>query len=93
MTHIITQISYPLQSTEYCQAAYGGDYRDGMICAGLESGGVGWCNGDMGAPLMCEADSLTGLSSWGQGCGVAGYPDIFTNTLYFSQWIIQHLDR
>ena len=89
------QVSYPLQSEENCRAAYGEDYGEGMVCAGLESGGVGWCNGDRGAPLVCpdrEGESLTGLSSWGYGCGLQGYPDVFTSTPYFRHWIGDNIE-
>jgi len=91
----MVKISYPLQSAEYCQAAYGFDFADSMVCAGLEAGGVGWCNGDRGAPLMCQTgrSALSGLSAWGYGCAQPGYPDVFTSTLYFLQWIHQNWDN
>ena len=57
------------------------------------SGGVGWCNGDSGAPLMCGGDVLSGLSSWGYGCGQPGLPDVFTKTLYFNQWIEGNIEE
>ena len=48
----ILQIEYPVAD---CQCdAYGDLIGPGMMCAGLEQGGVGICNSPMGTPLYCE---------------------------------------
>ena len=44
--------------------------------------------GDSGGPLVCQIGSekyLTGISSWGLGCG--GYAGIYTNVGEYSHWI------
>ena len=60
-------------------------------CAGNEKGGVDACQGDSGSPLLCRnADNkwtLSGVVSWGVGCGEAMLPGIYTNVYYFHDWI------
>ena len=41
---------------------------------------------------MCGGASIAGLSSWGYGCGEPGYPDVFTKTLYFKDWIEYNIE-
>ena len=44
--------------------------------------------GDSGGPLVCQIGSkkyLTGISSWGLGCG--GYAGIYTNVGEYTHWI------
>ena len=50
------QIEYPVAD---CQCdAYGDLIGPGMMCAGLEQGGVGICNSPMGTPLYCQGKVL-----------------------------------
>ncbi|MET9778149.1 serine protease [Streptomyces sp. NPDC006367] len=65
-----------------CERAYpgGGDGRylaDSMLCAGEETGGRDACQGDSGGPLVAQG-RLIGLVSWGDGCGRAGSPGVYT---------------
>ena len=92
-----------------CQCdAYGDLIGPGMMCAGLEQGGVGICNSPMGTPLYCQGKvfskqasakddvsfmfKLAGLSSWGIGCALPHTPDVFTNAAHYRDWIISHID-
>lgn len=65
----------------------------GMICAGnIEQGGVDSCAGDSGGPLVYkenpESDPVQiGVVSWGDGCGRAGYPGVYTDTQAYLDWI------
>ncbi|CAF0704352.1 unnamed protein product [Brachionus calyciflorus] len=73
------------------------DYEIDMetqICAGTIEGGKDTCQGDSGGPLYTLNDVngkkkyiLSGLTSFGIGCGKKLYPGIYTNTRYFLDWI------
>ena len=81
------QITLPIVSDEDCRVGYGVDLiADSMICAGLDQGGKDACQGDSGGPLSCGAE-LSGLISWGYGCGEPQYPGVYTQTSYFVTWI------
>merc|ERR1712071_592617 len=61
------------------------------FCAGGESGNDA-CQGDGGGPLVCEDDGyyeLSGLVSWGFGCGRAQVPGVYVKVSSFISWINQ----
>ncbi|KAG7386619.1 hypothetical protein PHYBOEH_008619 [Phytophthora boehmeriae] len=65
---------------------------DTEVCAG-GAPGKDSCMGDQGSPLILEKtagdadDVLVGLSSWGSGCGEAGYPSVYSRVSTALPWI------
>ena len=94
---VLMKVDVTIFSPEDCFLAYDGvGLTGGMLCAGDLEGGKGFCQGDSGSPLMCPSDhgdflQLTGIASWGYGCGQPGYPGVYTDTSYFIPWIIDNM--
>ncbi|MFI1397174.1 serine protease [Streptomyces sp. NPDC020681] len=70
-----------------CGLAYpgglGGRYvASTMLCAGDPQGGHDACQGDSGGPLVARG-RLVGLVSWGNGCGQADSPGVYTRISAF----------
>ncbi|XP_060809287.1 phenoloxidase-activating factor 2 [Amyelois transitella] len=61
-----------------------------FVCAGGEEG-KDTCQGDGGAPLACpiggDRYKLSGLVSWGIGCGGKDVPAVYANVPAFRQWV------
>jgi len=61
-----------------------------MICATVAGGGKGSCQGDSGGPLMVNTNlgwQQIGIVSWGIGCAADGFPDVYTRTAVFVDWV------
>ncbi|KAF2895591.1 hypothetical protein ILUMI_10586, partial [Ignelater luminosus] len=70
---------------------------NGQICAG-GSEGKDACRGDSGGPLMLierepmkENYVAVGLVSFGFGCGIEGYPGVYTRVSSYVQWITDNI--
>ena len=68
------------------------------MCGGLpDIDGNGWtdagtdsCQGDSGGPLICNVNGryqLTGIVSWGSGCGREGFPGVYGRVHTYLDWI------
>ena len=65
-------------------------------CWGRLDGGVDTCSGDSGGPLVCISSgtwTVTGITSWGFGCGQKQSPGVYTNVAKFNRWISNTIDR
>jgi len=85
---VLHHVNVPFVSDSDCRIGYPGAISDDMICAG--EAGLDSCQGDSGGPLTCNVDNTTwlcGVVSWGRGCAQAGYPGVYTEVSYFSEWV------
>ncbi|XP_049311325.1 anionic trypsin-2-like [Bactrocera dorsalis] len=72
--------------TEICKASYI-HFGFGMMCARDETDfEKDSCTGDSGGPLICNG-SLTGIVSFGFGCGVPYRVSYYTNVTSYLDWI------
>ena len=67
-----------------------------MFCAAAF--GKDACFGDSGGPLIArgrnpESDVLLGIVSWGNGCGIANFPGIYSRVSTYNAWIQDKLCR
>ena len=70
--------------------AYNGDVTVNMFCAGKTDGSKDACQGDSGGPLLATGNGDTiqiGIVSWGDDCGVAGFPGVYTKVINYINWI------
>ena len=60
-----------------------------FLCAGGEEGKDA-CKGDGGGGLACEVAGqwvLSGVVSWGLGCGQEGVPGVYVEVEKYTHWI------
>ncbi|KAJ6668614.1 hypothetical protein lerEdw1_012096 [Lerista edwardsae] len=87
---VLQKVNIPLISNTECQLLYQ-QHRisDKMLCAGYRAGGMDACKGDSGGPLACKHEDtwyLVGITSWGEGCGQALKPGVYSKVMMFSDW-------
>ncbi|XP_051176615.1 trypsin-1-like [Leptopilina boulardi] len=87
-------VTVPKVNTANCKAIYKKGsitLKEGEICYGYHKGQVtrDKCQGDSGGPLVNSDRVELGLVSWGVECGTKGYPGVYTDVLYFRDWIRQ----
>ncbi|KAL7858925.1 hypothetical protein SRHO_G00140720 [Serrasalmus rhombeus] len=79
--------------TGNCEDHYKDRFLDGMECAGDSDS----CYGESGGPLVCkDASGLSyvwGIVSWGEKCGEAGSPGVYTKVAHYFEWIRFHTGR
>jgi len=86
----LRDVVVPAVSIANCEAVYQSRfYPQSMICAGGEEGKDS-CQGDSGGPLVQRNGMnhiLTGVVSWGDGCGRSGVPGIYSKLSSAIGWI------
>ncbi|XP_076155016.1 neurotrypsin [Alosa pseudoharengus] len=90
----LQQAWVPLLPGWQCKKRYGDRYTShSMLCAGTLSDRhrADSCQGDSGGPLVCQTDGdrwvLTGVISWGHGCGDPSSPGVYARVSRFLPWI------
>ncbi|XP_030803327.1 complement factor I isoform X3 [Camarhynchus parvulus] len=80
-----------------CSELYPGRFFKKMACAGTYDGSTDSCKGDSGGPLVCfDAEDVAyvwGIVSWGENCGEAGHPGVYTQVASYYDWISHHVSR
>lgn len=67
-----------------------------MICGGTLAATPSVCTGNLGGGLFCPVSNtweLTGVLSFGIGCGAINNPGVYTQVRFFEAWINQQLTR
>ncbi|XP_039499991.1 putative trypsin-6 isoform X3 [Drosophila santomea] len=62
----------------------------GMLCAhNKDNSDVDSCQGDSGGPLICD-NMVTGIVSFGMGCGEPNSAGVYTDVYHFRDWITEN---
>ncbi len=87
-SNYLRSVDVPVVGDADCKADY--DVYDSrtMVCAGYPEGGKDACQGDSGGPLVV-GDTLIGIVSFGDGCGKAGKPGVYTRVSAFTDDITE----
>ncbi|KAE8578202.1 hypothetical protein XENTR_v10023398 [Xenopus tropicalis] len=98
----LQEVAVPLIDANKCNTLYQTPNSDGtssisvhsdMICAGFINGGKDSCQGDSGGPLVCSTSGqwfLAGVVSFGDGCGQAYRPGVYTLMPSYTDWIVSY---
>nr|XP_027808174.1 transmembrane protease serine 9 [Marmota flaviventris] len=97
MARQLQKAAVQLLSEQTCRRFYPVQISSRMLCAGFPQGGVDSCSGDAGGPLACREPSgrwvLTGVTSWGYGCGRPHFPGVYTRVAAVRGWIGQNIEE
>uniref|UniRef100_A0A8C2H582 trypsin n=1 Tax=Cyprinus carpio TaxID=7962 RepID=A0A8C2H582_CYPCA len=95
---VIIKAWVPLLPSWQCKKRYGERFTShDMLCAGSMTSDLrkhaDSCQGDSGGPLVCQGEAgrwvLTGVISWGHGCGDPSYPGVYSRVSRYLSWIEQ----
>ncbi|XP_049922520.1 serine protease 27-like [Epinephelus moara] len=86
---ILQEVNLSVVGNNECQCTHR-HLTDNMICAGFTAGGRDACQGDSGGALVTKNDSVWiqfGVVSFGEGCGEAMTPGVYTRVSGYQDWI------
>jgi secreted trypsin-like serine protease len=66
-----------------------------MVCAGTGARGTGTCQGDSGGPIIINREAIdyvAGLTSFGSGCALEGFYDVYSRVPAFLVQINEALE-
>lgn len=87
---VLMEAQIKIISQQRCLEAHQVGIDEGMMCAGVEEGGIDACQGDSGGPLVCDFNRIwhvEGVVSWGDGCGDQGLFGVYAKVREFMPWI------
>ena len=87
---VLMEAQIKIISHQRCIQAHQVGIDKGMMCAGVEEGGIDACQGDSGGPLVCDFNRIwyvEGVVSWGDGCGDQGLFGVYAKVREFMPWI------
>lgn len=89
---MLLEAEVPLVSRELCNTPeiYNGIIHERALCAGSAEGGVGPCQFDSGGPLACQENGLwylSGVVSWGVGCGEPNKFGVYSDMSVLTDWV------
>ena len=89
---MLQEAQVPLVSRELCNnpEIYNGLIHERALCAGSAEGGVGPCQFDSGGPLACQESGLwylSGVVSWGVGCGKPNKLGVYSDMSVLMDWV------
>ncbi|NWX12220.1 FA10 factor, partial [Aegotheles bennettii] len=83
-------LQIPYVDRETCNLALRASVTENMFCAGYDKDGKDVCQGDGGGPHVTQYNGtyfVTGIISWGEGCGRPGKYGVYTNLSKFLPWV------
>ncbi|XP_061512633.1 trypsin [Anopheles gambiae] len=86
----VLNVQYSPRTT--CNAQHQGMLHDSMACTVLNQATHGVCAPNRGGGLYCN-DLLTGIISFGFGCGTNNTYTVYTQVRYYHHWIQQQFGR
>jgi len=95
---VLQHVDIEVQDLRVCQNSYSAALvSDNQFCAGHKSGGKDSCSGDSGGPFVVQDASngryfVTGVVSFGVGCGRSQYPGVYTRVDKYLSWIQKELE-
>ncbi|KAM9390361.1 coagulation factor X-like [Phaethornis superciliosus] len=84
----VLQIPYVDRDT--CKLTLHAPVTENMFCAGYDKDGKDACQGDGGGPHVTQYNGtyfVTGVISWGEGCGRPGKYGVYTKVSKFLPWV------
>ncbi|NWY56872.1 FA10 factor, partial [Chionis minor] len=83
-------LQVPYVDRDNCKLALRSPVTENMFCAGYDKDGKDVCQGDGGGPHVTQYNGtyfVTGVISWGEGCGRQGKYGVYTNLSKFLPWV------
>ncbi|KAK4832800.1 hypothetical protein QYF61_025668 [Mycteria americana] len=86
---VMKVLQIPYVDRDTCKLALRSLVTENMFCAGYDTDGKDVCRGDGGGPHVTKYNGtyfVTGIISWGEGCGRRGKYGLYTNLSKFLPW-------
>ncbi|XP_049312834.1 venom serine protease Bi-VSP isoform X2 [Bactrocera dorsalis] len=105
-SNVLQELQIPIFKNDVCERSYKNinrlvsddQFDDGVLCAGVLSGGKDTCQGDSGGPLMIPESYknnvryyLIGVVSYGVGCARPEVPGVYSSVQHYVDWILEKI--